>query len=322
MKPLSLFDVVWTPGQVVWQTLNEFMSDSCPSMAASISFYTLFSLPPLVVLMILAAEPFLEPETIRTVLRDEAVQFIGYRAAGELETVLENVSRPGQGGPIAAVLGIIAFFFGATAAFAQIQQALNAAWQVAPDPERGEVTNFLLKRVLSFAMILGIGVLILVSLALGTLLTVFGDALETFAPERPSAFILRSLDVSISFAVIAFLFGAMFRLLPDAEIDWKPALFGGVVTALLFTAGKVAIGAYLGGTDPGNAFGAAGSLAVFLIWIYYSSMILLLGAEFTQVWMRRRGDHIHPSPGAVRVVRRTQGYDEAGRVVEAETERG
>lgn len=301
-----VFSRVKSPGQIIWQTGEEFLVDSCPQMAAAISFYALFSLPPLTVLLIMLVEPFLDPESVRTVLQREAVELIGRRAASQVEGLVGNVSRPGQGGPLATTLGIGAFLFGATAAFAQLQAALNAAWQVGPDPRRGDVLNFLLKRVLSFAMILIIGVLLLASLLLSTILTAFGSTLEHVAPGLPSASIMQVAETSTSFAVISILFAGMYRYLPDAEVGWRPALFGGVVTALLFTAGKVGIGYYLGSSDPGSAFGAAGSLALVLIWIYYSSMMLLLGAEFTQVWMRRRGDPIEPSPGAVRIVHKQE----------------
>lgn len=298
-----------TPGEIIWQTIEDFMSDGCPQMAAAISFYALFSLPPLIVLLIIAGEPFLDPETLRQTLQREAVDLVGSRVAAQLEGLLENVSRPGDGGPLSAALGIGAFLFGATAAFAQLQAALNAAWQVGPDPHRGDVVNFLLKRMLSFGMIAVIAVLLLASLVLSTLLVAFGQTLEYFAPALPSTSIMRAIDLSITFGVLGVVFGAMYRYLPDAEVGWRPALFGGFVTAILFSAGKMGIGYYLGRNDPASAFGAAGSLALVLIWIYYSSMMLLLGAEFTQVWMKRRGDPIEPSPGAVRVITKIERYD-------------
>lgn len=296
-------------GRVVWETLDEFLSDDCPQMAAAISFYTLFSLPPLLVLITMLVEPFLTTETVVTVIEEEVREMVGARAAEQVTVLLENVSRPGQGGPIAATLGIIAFLFGATAAFSQLQAALNAAWQVGPDPRRKDVVNFLLKRVLSFAMILVMGALVVGSLVLSALVQGVGDALDAIAPAAPSAPILRILDASITFTVLALLFTAMYRFLPDARVSTSSALFGGLVTAILFTAGKTAIGYYLGSSDPASAFGAAGSLALILIWIYYSSMILLLGAEFTQVWMSRRGQPIEPEVGAVRVIRRQERYD-------------
>ncbi len=295
-------------GRVVWRTINEFLRDGCPQMAAAISFYTLLSLPPLLVVVILFVGPFISAETVVAVIEQEAQELIGTAGAEQIGVLLENAARPGQGGPLAATFGAIAFVFGATAAFSQLQGALNAAWQVGPDPERGDVINFLIKRLFSFLMILGIGILIAASLILSALVTAFGAALETVIPAAPSAAILRLVEVGVSFTVLACVFTLMLRLLPDAKVSWSSALLGGVVTALLFTVGKTLIASYLGQSDPASAYGAAGSLALVLLWIYYSSMILLLGAEFTQVWMSRRGDPIQPVEGAVRVIRRQERY--------------
>lgn len=297
-----------TPGQILWQTAEEFVSDRCPQMAASISFYALFSLPPLLVLLIMLVEPFLDPDVVVGIIEQEAAAFLGPRGAEQIEMLLENVTRPGQGGPIAATLGIGAFLFGATAAFGQLQEALNAAWQVAPNPERGGIANFLLKRVLSFAMILAIGVLLVSTLVLSTLLGAFGDSLELLAGWIPRAPVMRAIDACVTFTVVTLLFSSMYRFLPDARVGWGAAMRGGVATAILFTMGKTAIGYYLGQSDPGSAFGAAGSLAMVLIWIYYSSMILLVGAELTQVWMRARGEPIQPQSGAIRVVVKHERY--------------
>jgi len=299
----AIHRAVTKPGRIIWKTLEQFMEDRCPQMAAAISFYAIFSLPPLLVLVIMLVEPLLDPETVVRILEQEASQMVGPEGAAQVQVLVENVSRPGQGGPIAATLGIGAFLFGATAAFGQLQNALNAAWQVGPDPRRGDVVNFLIQRALSFAMILGVGALLLLSLVLSTLLGAFGDTLELLSPDIPSAWILRLVDAGISFTLATLLFAAMYRFLPDARVRRGSALFGGAVTAVLFTIGKAAIGYWLGTTGAGSAFGAAGSLAMVLIWIYYSSMTLLFGAELTQVLMSARGDPIRPKPGAVRIKR-------------------
>jgi len=294
------------PRSLLLQAVQDFLGDHCPQMAAAISFYALFSLPPLLVLVILVVEPILDAETVVSILQREAGQLMGPQGAAQVETLVENVSRPGQGGPIAAILGTGAFLFGATAAFGQLQAALNAAWRVGPDPRRGDVRNFLIKRALSFVMILCVGVLLLLTFLLSALLGAFGDVLELIAPGLPSAGLLRVADASVSLALVTILFGAMFRYLPDARVRWHAALIGGGVTAVLFTAGKAGIGYWLGRTGAGSAFGAAGSLAMVLIWIYYSAMIVLFGAELTQVWMRHRGDPIEPSEGAVRIIRQQE----------------
>jgi membrane protein len=299
----TVTSVFRTGGDIVWQTLLEFMGDRCPQMAAALSYYTVFSLPPLLVLVIMIAEPFLDPVAIEAAMQAQFGGLLGAEGAAQVQTVVENVSRPGEGGALTAAFGIGAFVFGATVAFAQLQDALNIAWQVAPDPTRGDVKNFLLKRVLSFAMILSIGFLLLVSLVVSALLAAFGDALAVLAPGWISQPLLQTTNTLVSLTIITLLFATMFRFLPDAVVAWRDALLGGLITSLLFNLGRAAIGFYLGQAEPASVYGAAGSLALILIWIYYSSMILLFGAEFTQVWARRRGSPIRPVPGAARVVR-------------------
>lgn len=309
MPVRTVTSAVRTGGRLLWQVLQEFLNDNCPQMAGALSFYTLFSLPPLLVLVIMMITPFIDPQEAITRFQSEISAFLGPGGAAQVQMLLEHVRRPGEGNPLAATLGVLAFLFGATAAFVQLQNALNTAWQVGPNPKRGDIKNFLLKRVLSFAMILSIGFLLLISLVLSALLSAFGDVVEFFTPEPLTGPILSAINAGVSFAVITFLFAVMFKFLPDAIVAWRDALAGGAVTALLFTLGKTGIGLYLGRTDPGSVYGAAGSLAVVLIWIYYSSMILLWGAEFTQVWARTRGVPIRPVSGAVRIVQQQERVD-------------
>lgn len=290
-------------GGLVWQTLVEFMRDGCPQMAAALAFYTMFSLPPLLLMLMLLTRPFLDPQAVANALREQLGPLLGPEGADQVQALIRNVTPPDGGGAAARVFGVLAFLFGATAGFAQLQNALNAAWQVGPDPTRGDIGNFLMKRVLSFAMILGIGFLLLVSLVVAAVMAAFGDVLSTIAPLWASRALLQILSEGLSFSVTALLFVSMYRFLPDAVVAWRDALFGGVATAVLFTVGRLLIGLYLGQSDPGSAYGAAGSLALVLLWVYYSSLTLLLGAELTQVWARRRGRTIVPEPGAVRIVR-------------------
>ena len=207
---------------------------------------------------------------------------------------------------------------GASGAFGQLQAALNRAWEVAPDPEQGGLKAFLLKRVFSFGMILSVAFLLLVSLVLSAALSAFGGALAGMLPEGVSATLLQVLNQVVSFAVIAGLFAAIFKVLPDATVAWRDVWVGAAVTAVLFVVGKFVIGYYLGRSNPGEAFGAAGSLAVMFVWIYYSSMILLLGAEFTQAWAEARGSGIAPERGAVRVVQEKKQVREGRRCRRAE----
>jgi membrane protein len=290
-------------GRLTWRTLEGFLRDGCPAMAASVSFYTLFSLPPLVILLLFAAEPFLEAGVAVEALRVQVGSVLGPAGGDQVAEVLEHATRPGGGGLVAGGIGILAFLFGATAAFAQLQSALNTIWHVGPNPGRGEVGNFLLKRVLSFAMIAVIGFLLLISLVVSAVLAAAGERIMAAFPGAVAGAVLEVVYALFSFAVVTLLFTAMLAYLPDAVIGARDALVGALVTAALFTLGRTAIGAYLGGTDPGDGFGAAGSLAMVLIWVYYSAMTVFLGAVFTREWTAWRGRPILPDPGAVHIER-------------------
>jgi membrane protein len=199
--------------------------------------------------------------------------------------------------------------FGATAAFAQLQNAMNTAWQVQQDPARGDIRNFLVKRVFSLAMVLAVAFLLLVSLVISAGLALFGELLAYWAPEIVSARLLWAVENLVALAVITALFAAMLKVLPDAEINWHDVRIGAFVTALFFVAGKFGIGLYLGRSDAATAYGAAGSLAIVMLWVYYSSMVFLLGTEFTHVYATRRGQGVRPDRHAVRVVTETREYE-------------
>lgn len=271
-------------------------------MAAALSFYTVFSLPPLLALSTLVVGVVVPPEQFREVLFSQLGSLVGNQGAEQIVSLVEGASRPEMRGPAAAIGGV-ALVSAATGAFVQLQEALNAAWQVAPDPDRSNVKVFLFKRLVSIAMIGAIGFLLLVSLVLSTLLAAAGGFLHSVTPEWLSHWFATVADVGISLAVISLMFAAIFQYVPDASVEWRDALVGGLFTGVLFTAGKIGIGYYFGRSDPGSVYGAAGSLALALLWIYYSAMILLLGAEFTEVSARERGVRLRPRHGAVRVRR-------------------
>jgi membrane protein len=222
---------------------------------------------------------------------------MGESGGKQIHEMIASADRPG-GGTIATIASFAGLIFGATGAFMQLQGALNRAWEVKPDPEQGGVMVFITKRLLSGGMVLGIGFLLAVSLALTAGISAVGGAVGGGIPEP----LLHGVTFVVSFLVLGALFAAMYKILPDAEIEWRDVRVGAAVTALLFVAGKFAIGLYLGRSSPGDAFGAAGALAVVLIWAYYSGMILLFCAEFTQQWARERGSGIRPEKGAVQVV--------------------
>ncbi len=296
---------------VLKQTLKGFSEDDCPTMAAALSYYTVFSLPPLLLLLLSLLGAVLGPQDIQGTMESQIGEIMGPAGAGQVRAILANAERPAGEATLPAVLSVIALLIGATGVFGQLQAALNKAWGVAPDPSRGGIKRVLLKRMFGIGMVLGLSFILLVSLVVSAVLTAFGDQLGRFLPEGLSAPLLEAINFAGSLAIIALLFGAIFKIMPDARIAWSDVRVGAVVTALLFVAGKFVLGLYLGRSNPGEAFGAAGALAVMLVWIYYSSMIVLLGAEFTQAWAEHRGSGIVPEKGAVRVIRETRRLDPA-----------
>jgi membrane protein len=283
------------------QTFKDFSDDECPVRAAALSYYTIFALPPLLILILLILGAVLDPEQVRGQIAAQIESLLGPSGAEQVRTMIGQAETPGGGAPLQAVLGIGALLLGATGVFLQLQSALNRAWEVEPDPRQGGIRNFVFKRLLSVGMVLGIVFMLLVSLVLTAAVRA---VLGTLIPGEPGP-LLFAADLVLSFAIITLLFAAMFKVLPDAEIAWRDVWVGAVATALLFVVGKFLLGLYLGRSNPGEAYGAAGSLALILVWVYYSAMILLFGAEFTQTWAVEHGGGIRPEKGARRMADET-----------------
>ena len=289
------------------KSVSDFIADDCMDSAAALSYYTIFSLPAILVLLLLLVSSVMDPNDVRGGLESQMQSLMGPNAGEQVRTIIEKSEQKPSGGAIPTVLGILGLIFGATGAFGQLQKSLNRTWDVEPDPNQGGIKAFLTKRVFSLGIILVVAFMLLVSLVISTALSGMGDRLQSFLPSGLSEPVLQALNLAISLAAITLLFAAMFKVLPDAKISWRSVWVGAVVTAILFVLGKYLIGLYLGNSNPGQAYGAAGSLAVLLLWIYYSSLIVLFGAEFTETWAReRRGETIEPEPGAIRVKREKQ----------------
>lgn len=282
-------------------TFREFLDDDAPRLAAALSYYTIFSLPPLLILVIMVAGFFFDPQDIQGRVVQEIGAAMGEEGAAQVRTMIQEADRPGSGGVLTTILSIAALLFGATGAFAQLQTALNKAWEVRKDPEKSGILIVILKRVLSLGMILVIAFLLLVSLILSAFLASAGGALASLLPGVLGGAALWAINLGLSLLVITVLFATMFKVLPDAKIGWRDVWLGAAATAVLFELGKFLLSFYISRSDPGSAYGAAGSMAVILVWIYYSAMIFFLGAEFTQVWAERRGGGIEPDDDAVRV---------------------
>jgi membrane protein len=284
----------------LWRCLDKYFGAGCSTMAAALSFYTFFSLPALLSLLLLVVGAVMDPREVQRAILTQAGDLIGRAGAEQIRTIIEHARQVDVNKPAAAALSIFAVALGATASFGQLQSALNTIWGVKPDPRRGQIRNFLAKRIFSFGVVLGVAFLLLVSLAFSAVLSALGQRL-TRNLGMPEV-ILQFTDWAISFAALSAIFATMYRLLPDARIAWTDVWVGAVASALLFVVGKSVIGYYLGDTDPGSAYGAAGSLAVVLIWVYYTSMVVLFGAVVTRVWAERYGSGVRPERGAVEVV--------------------
>lgn len=277
----------------------EFSDDDCLSMAAAIAYYTVFSLAPLLVIVIVIAGLFVSPDQASEAVHGQFAGLLGASGAEQIRTMVEQV-QANPGGTLAArILGVVAVLFGGAGVMLQLQKALNRAWNVKPDPKHGGVQHFLMKRVLSLAMILAVAFLLLVSLVVTALLSAVAARAESLLPAGLSWASAELVNFGVSLLVVTGLFTAIFKFMPEARIRWRDVAVGGLVTGLLFSLGKAGIGIYLGNSHVGTAYGTASSLAIVLVWVYYSAVILLFGAEFTQVWTRRYGTGSHPVAGAV-----------------------
>jgi membrane protein len=283
-------------------TLTEWTNDNAFEFSAALAFYTIFSIAPVLLIAVGVASFFLAPDTATDQIVGEMEKMIGAQGANAVRQVIES-SRGFGKGVWAVSVGIVTLMMGATAVFGELQSALNQIWDVEAKPDRGVIMSFVLDRVRSFSIAIGVGFLLLVSLVISALISGLQNYMNAWLPGVP--WVWQTANVVSSFFVIAVLFAMIYKFLPDVVISWKDVWIGAAVTALLFTGGKYAIGIYLGRTATASAFGAAGSLVVLLFWVYYSALISFLGAEFTQVYARRYGPGIHPKEHAIRVGRKS-----------------
>jgi len=287
---------------MIKETFKEWQEDGALDLGAALSYYAIFSLAPLLLIVIGVAGLVWGREAVQGQLVSQLQGLVGEQGGQAIQTMIANAGKHGSG-VMATIIGVLTILFGATGVFVQLQTSLDRIWNVEPRPGAG-IRGFVKTRLLSFGMILGIGFLLLVSLVLATAVT----AVTTWATGLlPAAKVLaEGLTFVVSFALTTLLFAMIFKVLPDVKIAWRDVWIGAAATALLFTLGKFLIGLYLAKSSVASTYGAAGSLVIVLLWIYYSSQILFLGAEFTQVYAGRYGSNIRPSEHAVPVVRKTE----------------
>lgn len=288
------------PFPLLKAAFDDWLEDGALRLSAALAFYSVFSIAPLLVIAIALASVFLGEEAVRGQVQAQLQGYIGPEAAASVEAMIKSSSTPAKswGG---AIVGFGSLLLGASGVFAQLKDALNTIWEVRPNPSAG-VFGMIHEKLLNFGMVLVIGFVLLASLLLSTALAALGTCVQD-AVAGP-AVVGVVLGALASFATVTLLFACIFKVLPDAEIRWRDVWLGAVATALLFESGKWGLSWYLGRESTTSGFGAASSIVILLLWVYYASCILLFGAEFTQVQARASGHEIRPSPGAQRMTAR------------------
>ena len=269
--------------RLLWLALVAWWNDNALRLGASVAYYTLFAIAPILLVAIAVAGSLFGAEAVRGEIVGQIDQLVGTEGGKAVQALLQGATRKDEN-ILAATIGGITFVLAACGAFLELQAALDAIWRVKPAPE-GQLKAFFLDRLRSFGLVVAIGFLLLVSLAVNAALAAFATWLETWAPAMPV--ILYALNFLLSVAVTAMLFGLLFKFLPDVELKWRDVATGATVTALLFSIGKHIIGLYLGQSSTTSSYGAAGSVIVLLLWVYYSCQIVLIGAEFTRLYSDR-----------------------------------
>ena len=280
--------------QLIKEAAAEWSHDRAPRLGAALAYYTVFSLVPFLVVVIALIGLVFGQEAAQSAILSHIATLVGDQTAAAIKDMLQRADQPSTGW-WATGLAIVTLLFGASGVFGQLQDALNTVWGVEPKEGRA-IWGFIKDRFLSFVAVLGTGFLLLVSLILSSALAAVGKWFSGVLPVPET--VLHLLNLALSFVVIAGVFALIFKILPDAHIAWRDVWIGAVLTAALFTIGKYALGVYLGKSNVASGYGAAGSLVLILLWVYYSAQILLYGAEFTQVHANRLGERIVPAPDA------------------------
>ncbi len=276
------------------------VEDNVPKLAASLSYYTIFSLPPLLIIIIYLSGIFFGPEAVRGELFGQINGLVGNSAASQIQEMIKNVKLSDSNG-IAAVLGVITLLVGASGVFTEIQDSINYIWGLKAKPKRGLI-KFLKNRITSFSMVASIGFLLLVGLIVNSIMDIMNKKLQTIFPEFTIT-LFYALNLIIVFVIITLLFTVIFKALPDGKVALKDGIKGAGFTSTLFMIGKFIIGYYLGKSATASTYGVAGSLIIILLWVYYSAIILYSGAEFTKIYAKTYGKGIIPNDYAVKILK-------------------
>lgn len=283
-------------GQILTDSFNGFIDDKIPKLSGSLAYFTIFSMGPMLIVIIYFADIFYGRDAIEGTIYGQIKDFVGADAALQIQNIIRNATLTG-GTHTAATIGFITLLVAATGLFVEIQDSINTIWNLKPKPKKSWL-KLLTDRLLSFSVIISLGFVLLVSLIVNGLIEALMTRLQSRFPNV-TVVLVYAVNILITLGVTTTLFAIIFKALPDARIKWRDVFMGSVVTAILFMIGKFAITFYLGHSTVTTTYGAAGSLVVLLLWIYYSSIILYFGAEFTKAWAAKYGGRIVPSKYAV-----------------------
>jgi len=286
--------------RILRETGNSFLEDEAFKLSASLSYYTIFALGPVLIIIISLAGIFFGRDAVQGEIYGQLNEVVGSEAALQIQDIISNIQQT-HATATGAIIGAVVLIIGATGVFTEMQGSINFIWSVRAKPKKGWL-KYLVNRLLSFSLVLGLGFLLLVSLIINALLTLLSDKLIRIFPNYTLSF-FNFLNMAILLVVITGLFTVIFKVLPDAVISWKDALVGSALTAALFLVGKFCIGLYLGRANLGITYGTAASIIIILTWIYYSSVILYFGAEFTKIYALHAGEGIRPKQTAVFIIK-------------------
>ena len=286
---------------VVKKAFVSFVEDNGMKLSASLSYYTIFALCPILIVIMSLAGIFFGRDAVHGKIYGQIKGLVGNDAALQVQEIISNIqnSNQGTGG---AIVGIVLLIVGATGVFTEIQDSINYIWSVKAKPQKGW-KKYLINRAISFSLVVGIAFVLLVSLVVNAIMDLMNDRLMRFFPDY-SIYLFYVLNLLILLFVIGLLFTVIFKVLPDATIAWRDAIIGAIFTSILFLAGKFLIGYYLGHSSIGTTYGAAASIIIILLWVYYSSIILFFGAEFTRMYAIHAGKGIKPNDTAVFIIKK------------------
>ena len=288
---------------ILWQAWEGFSDDGCMKLAASLSYYTIFAVAPLLIVIISLVGSIFGRDSVQGRVYEQIRVLVGSDAALQIQSIIANLQQT-HNTALGTIIGVAILFVGATGVFTEIQSSINYIWSVKAKPKKGWL-KYLINRALSFSLVLALGFLLIVSLIASTVLSVLSNKLIAYFPVY-TVYLLNTLNLILLLVSITSLFMVIYKVLPDAVISWRDALVGAIFTSLLFMAGRYIIGIYLGRSNLGVTYGTAASIVVILTWVYYSSIILYFGAEFTKAFALESGHGIRTKSTAVFIIKREE----------------